>query len=149
MKKAFIYYSMTGNGDTVAAYLSDRGFNVQKVRSEEKLPKRKFFKLLVGGYRASIGYRDKLKDFNANLSVYKYVIIGSPIWNSRLCPAINTVLDEVDLTNKEVVFVLYSDSGKPNKATEYLKDKYPRSTIINLKAPSKNRKELYKLDNYL
>lgn len=149
MKKTFIYYSLTGNGDVIGEYLSNRGFNVQLVRTTEKLPKNKFFRILVGGYKAGIGYRDQLDNFNSNIKPYKYVVIGSPVWNSRLSTPINTVLDELDLTDKEVLFILYSGSGKPNKATSYLKEKYPRSTIINMKEPAKNRKELYKLDDYL
>ena len=73
MKKTFIYYSLTGNGDVIGEYLSDRGFNVQLVRTTEKLPKNKFFRILVGGYKAGIGYRDQLDNFNSNCNWFTYM----------------------------------------------------------------------------
>ena len=32
MKKLFIYYSLTGNGDIVADYLKDKGYSIKEVK---------------------------------------------------------------------------------------------------------------------
>lgn len=146
MKKIFIYYSLTGNGDFVADYLKDKNYNIRKVETGEELPKNFFLRMLVGGYKSMINYEDKLINFDSDISDYDEIIIGSPIWNSRLSSPINTVLKSIDLSNKKVTFILYSGSGKSSKCEEFLKNKYNNANIINIKEPKHNNEELKKLD---
>ena len=146
MKRVFIYYSLSGNGEAVADYLSKKDYSIVRVETKSKMPKSMFFRILVGGFKASVNYKDKLKDFDTDISKYDEVVIGSPIWNSRLSSPINTVLDKLDLKDKKIKFVLYSASGEDNKATKMLKDKY-NCEVINLKEPKKNNDELDKLSN--
>ena len=63
MKKLFIYYSLTGNGDMVANYLKDNGYDIRKVLTDEPLPDNYILRILTGGYKAMIKYKDKLIDF--------------------------------------------------------------------------------------
>ena len=142
MKKIFIYYSLTGNGDIVGDYLKEKGIEIRKVNTLEKLPKNFVFRIMVGGYKAMIGYKDKLDNFNGNIREYDEVIIGSPIWNSRLSSPINTVLNKLNLDDKKVTFILYSGSGKAKKAIETINNKYPEAKIVNLKNPLNNKEDL-------
>lgn len=145
MQKIFIYYSLTGNGDMVADYLKDKGYDILKVETSEVLPKNFILRILTGGYKAMINYCDKLENFDIDFFKYDEVVIGSPIWNSRISSPINTVLKELDLNNKKLTFILYSGNGKENKATEFIKEKYKNSLVINLMEPKKNKEELKKL----
>ena len=142
MKKIFIYYSLTGNGDIVADYLKNKDYDIRKVITKEPLPKNFILQILMGGYKAMINYEDKLIDFNSDIIKYDEIYIGSPIWNSRLSSPINTVLKSLDLNNKKLTFILYSGSGKALKATELIKKDYPNANIINIKEPKKNFKQL-------
>lgn len=146
MKKIFIYYSLTGNGDLVAQELKNKGWDIRKVETSEPLPKNYILSILVGGYKAMINYEDKLIDFDKNIAEYDEVMIGSPIWNARLSSPINTVLKELDLTNKKISFLLYSGSGKSPKATEFIISKYTEVKIMDLKEPKKNKEELKRLE---
>ena len=143
MKKVFLYYSLSGNGDIVSKIFKDNDYNIIKVTTKEELPKPFFLRMLVGGFKASIGYKDKINDIS--LEEYDKVIIGSPIWNSRISSPINSVLDKYDLSNKKISFVFYSGSGTSKKATEVISKKYSNVKIINLKEPKKNKDELDKL----
>ena len=145
MKKIFIYYSSTGNGDVVAKKLESLGADIRKVITREPLPKNKILSILTGGFKAAIGYKDKLDNFDANIKEYDEVIIGSPIWNDRLSSPINTVLSKLDLNKKVTKFILYSGSGTNKKARELIYQKYPRANIIDLKEPKKYPEELNKL----
>ena len=136
--KIFIYYSLSGNGDKIANYLMQKGIDIRKILLEKNMPKSKAGSILKGGFLASINHKSKLKDFNDNINGYDEVIIGSPIWNSRLTPPINTVLSKLDLTHKKVTFILYSASGKDNKAMKKINKLYPDANIINLREPLKN-----------
>lgn len=143
MKSIFIYYSLSGNGDIIAEFLKHT-HDIRKVEVLKPLPKNKILQIIEGGFKATINYHDKLLNFNDNIDYYDEIIIGSPIWNDRLCSPINSVLDTLKLNGKKVKFILYSGSGKAGKASNIIKDKYT-SDIFVLKEPLKYPEELNKL----
>ena len=145
MKKLFIYYSNSGNGDIVANYLKRKDFDIRKVKSKFKLSKNIFLSMMKGGFSAFIGSKPKLIDYNNDVSSYDEIYIGSPIWNGRLACPTNTILKETDLSNKLLTFVLYSGSGDGKKVVFKLLKKYPNARIINLKEPKKYNQELEKI----
>lgn len=144
MKKLFIYFSLSNNGDIVAEEFKNKGYEIRKVISKSKYPKNKFMLIMIGGYKSSFNKKDKLINFDNDISSYDKIVIGSPIWNDRISAPINGVLDLVDLNNKNVEFVLYSASGEANNAKDRIKALYNKDAII-LKEPKKNREELLKL----
>lgn len=146
MKNLFIYYSLTGNGDTVAETLKKQKYEIRKVISKVKYPKSLFPLMMKGGHRALTEKKDELENFDTNLKGYDKIVIGSPVWDDRLAPATNAILDKLDLKGKNLSFVLYSGSGQANKATEKIKELYNIEPII-LKAPKNHQQELEKLKN--
>ena len=146
MKRLFIYYSLSGNGDFVANYLKGKDIETRKVSTKEKISKSMFLKILKGGFLAGINYKAKLDNFNKNIEEYDEVIIGSPVWNGRFSCAINTVIDELKLDNKNIRFILYSGSGTAPKAEEIIKERFKNAQVINLKEPKKNKEELEKIN---
>ena len=147
MKKLFIYYSLTGNGDEVAKTLKEKGYEIRKVKSKVKYPKSLFPLMMKGGHRALTEKKDELEDFDTGISKYNKIVIGSPVWDDRLAPATNTMLDVLDLKDKDPEFILYSGSGQANKATEKIQELFNKKPII-LKAPKKHKKELEKLKDF-
>ena len=148
MKKLFIYYSLTNNGDVVADYFKEKGYEIKKVITKYKYPKNKFLMIMTGGYKATFNKKDKLLDFNINVNDYDKIVIGSPIWNDRLSAPINSVINILDLNNKDLSFVLYCLSGEANHAKEKINKLYRINPII-LKEPKNNKKELNKLEKIL
>ena len=142
MKKIFIYYSLTGNGDVIASTLKDKGIDIRKIETLEPLPQNNILRILTGGYKAMKNYEDKLVSWDNNIEEYDEIFIGSPIWNARLSSPINTVLKNLKLDNKKITFILYSGSGKAKK-TEYYK--YTGCNIVHLKEPKSNIEELQKI----
>ena len=137
MKRLFIYYSLSGNGDEVANYLKEKHIDIRKVETKETLPNNMVLRIILGGFLAGINHKDKLIDFNHNISEYDEVIIGSPIWNDHLSCPINTVLDAIDLVGKKTTFILYSGNGYAKKASKKIKSHYPNAKIIHIKEPKK------------
>ncbi len=144
MNKIFIYFSLSNNGDIIAEEFKNNGYEIRKVTSKTKYPKNTLMLMMLGGYRSTFNKKDKLIDFDNDLSSYEKIVIGSPIWNDRISAPINGVLDVVDLTNKNVEFVLYSASGKANHAKDKIKELYNKDAIV-LKEPKKYKEELLKL----
>ena len=146
MKRLFIYYSNTGNGDAAASYLREAGVEMRKVTPKKDLPSSFFMKIMKGGFLAGLGHKSKLKDFDADVGEYDEVIVCSPIWNGRLSCPVNAVLSAVDFSGKKPVFVLYAASGRADKAVEKLSKLFPDSKVVILKEPKKYPEELKKLD---
>ena len=144
MKKVFIYYSLSNNGDVVADYFRDNGYDIRKVITKRKYPNNMFFRILLGGFRSSFNKKDKLVDFNTDIKDYDKIVIGSPVWNDRLSAPINSVIDLLDLKDKDITFILYSASGKALKAKEKIKKLYNINPIV-LKEPKNNIDELDKI----
>ena len=144
MKKIFIYYSFTGNGDIVASFLKEKGYDIKKIITKEPLSKNKVLAIMTGGFKALIGYKDKIEDLNIDLDKYHEILIGSPIWNSRISSPINTVLSELNLDNRNVNFILYSASGNATNALNKISKNYKKSKVIVLKEPKDNREEINK-----
>lgn len=145
MKKLFIYFSLTGNGDLISGKLKDE-YEIRKIEMKRRFPKSFFFRVLKGGFLASIKAKTKLKDFDENIEDFEEVVIGSPIWNARFSSPVNTLLSKLNLENKKVSFVLYSGSGEGPKAIELIKKNYKYDKIIVLKEPLKYNEELEKLN---
>ena len=147
MKKLFLYYTLSGNGDSVAAYLKEKGYEIQKVEPSKTPPKKFFFQLLQCGFNAGRKYCEPLKAYNTDFSDYEEIVIGSPVWNGRLSCPINTVLRETDLSGKKVAFVLYSGRGEAKAAEQQIRAAVPDAEIIHLKEPKKNPETLGRLSD--
>ena len=145
MNGIFIYYSLTGNGDAVAERMKEKGYEIRKVISARRLPKKFFFRVLSGGFLAGLGAKDKLADFDENIADFDEIVIGSPVWNGRFSTPINAVLSKLDLNNKKLRFVLYSGSGEAPKALKKINARYPQAVTTVLKEPKDHPNELVKI----
>ena len=146
MKKLFIYYSYTGNGDVVSKKMQEKGYDIRKVETVKKLPKNFFFGMMAGGFQAGIKKKAKLKEFDYDISSYDEIVIGSPIWNARFAPAINTVLANMNFEGKKLTFVFYAGSGEGKHALKRVNKEYPNAKCLFLKQPKDYQEELNKLD---
>ena len=152
MKRLFIYYSYTGNGDVAANFLKEKGVEIRKVIRRKSLPKSFFWSVMTGGFLAGIHHKDKLTGFDAMIKKYDEIIIGSPIWNARISSPINMVLRMLEngcLKEKKVSFVFYAGSGEGKKALKRVNKRYNNPKVIFLKEPKKYPEELEKLNELL
>ena len=146
MKKLFLYYSNTGNGDVVAEVFKKKGYDIRKFDTVKKLPKSFFWAMMVGGFQAGAKKKAKLLPFDQDISSYEEVVIGSPIWNRTFTPALNALLSVLDLSTSKLSFVFYSGSGEGKKAVERLQKEFPNAPYIFLQEPKKYPEQLKKLD---
>ena len=116
MKKYFIYFSLTGNGDDLAEQLKEKGYEPIKVEMVKKPKKVGFFTILKYGGRAMTKKREKINELKIDLHDDDLVIVGSPIWNDRLSTPIWTVLDQLKLNKETTKFILYPAGKSTNKS---------------------------------
>lgn len=149
MKKLFIYFSLTGNNDLVADYLKERDFELRKVEMKKRLPKAMFFCMMSGGFIAGCGIKSKLNEYDHNIDGYDEILIGTPIWNARFSGPLNTLLNDLDLKDKNVKFIFTAGGGKGKHALKKLNKLYPEAKYVFLKEPKKYKEELEKIDSIL
>ena len=135
----------TGSGDIVSKEFEKAGFELRKAIEKKRFPKSFFWSVMSGGFRAGLGLKGKLVNYDSDVSSFDKIVIGSPIWNGRFPPVMNAVLKQANFEGKDVSFVFYSGSGEGKKAEERVKNEFPSAKILFLKEPKKYSDELKKL----
>ena len=118
--KYFVYFSWSGNGDYIASFLKERGYEPVKVETLKPLGKVNFFRILKYGFKAMGAKKAPIKDIILDLKEDDQVIIGSPIWNDRLSTPINTVLGQFDFNKDNTKFILYPAGEDTKKSLEQI-----------------------------
>ena len=144
MNTLFLYFSHSGSGDAVAAYLEEKGVTIRKVEPVRRLPKSFFWSVMTGGFLATIGHRSKLKDFDKDFGSFDRIVIGSPVWNGRISCPINELLASTSFGEKSLFFLLYAGGGEAPKAVQRISEEYPNAGVLVLKEPKKHPEELEK-----
>lgn len=118
--KYFVYFSWSGNGDFIASFLKERGYEPIKIETIKPLGKVNFFRILKYGFKAMRNKKTPVKDIYIEFKEDDQVIIGSPIWNDRLSTPINTVLGQFDFNKENTKFILYPAGENTNKSFEQI-----------------------------
>lgn len=110
MKNLVLYYSKTGNTETVAKEIS------KAVNGElKKLELKKDIGFMGAAFSAALGLKGKIKSMDFNVKDYDNIFIGTPVWAGKTSTPINTFLGEADLKDKDVfIFITQADSKTPN-----------------------------------
>lgn len=101
MKSAVLYYSRTEKTAVTAKAVAD------KVSGDLiEINDMKSRKGIIGWIRAALDARgDKITEIEPStfdLSSYDTIFIGTPIWAGKAAPAINTVISNFDLKDKDI-----------------------------------------------
>lgn len=111
MKTVVVYYSLDGSTRLTAHLIGKRYdadvFELEEVKKRSTKPA----SFMAAGFAAVTGKKSRLKDdYASRMGAYDTVYIGSPIWASRLAPAVNTFLAAFDPAGKDItVFTLQAD----------------------------------------
>ena len=138
MKKAIVYYSMSGNTDYVAKCISENiDVDLIKIEPKKKYPSKGITKFFWGGKSVLMGETPKLQEYEFDESKYDFIIFGSPVWASRIIPPIKSFIkaNKNKLDNKKfAAFICYSGSGAKNaieKLKKYLEiDKFDAELML-------------------
>lgn len=141
MKKYFIYYSYTGNGDFVADTLKRSDLSIIKIEPKKHMKKINFFRILRYGGEAMFKKKMPIQSLDLILDKDDVVIIGSPIWNDRLSTPILTLLDKFEFDKKTTKFIFYAGGGEANHAEKQIAKMGFEQKAIVLKEPKKHMEE--------
>ena len=113
MKSLVVYYSLTGKTKLVSKVIAE-ALNAALVEIEERRPIPIPFVYLSGGFAATINRGSKINPVDVDLMQYETIFIGSPIWNSRPTPAINSFIYKTNFEGRSVIpfFTMAGDSSE-------------------------------------
>lgn len=127
MKSLVVYYSLTGKTKLVAQAIAE-ALNATLAEITETKP-RKLGPLiyLIGGFAATINRGSKINPLDVDLKQYERIFTGSPIWNSRPAPAVNSFIYQTNFEGRSIIpfFTMYGDNSK--KALANITAKIERS----------------------
>jgi flavodoxin len=127
MKPLIVYYSLTDKTKLVSQVIAE-ALNATLVEITETKP-RKLGPLvyLIGGFEATINRGSKINPIDIDLKQHVTIFIGSPIWNSRPAPAINSFIYQTNFEGRSIIpfFTMYGDNSE--KALANITAKIERS----------------------
>ena len=147
--KYFVYFSASGNGDFIANFLKEKGYEIVKVETLKPFGKVNFFRILKYGFRAGAQKREKIKDINLELKSDDEVVIGSPIWNDRLSTPINAVLDKIAFNKETTKFIVYPAGESAKKVFDQITKLGFKNEPLVYSYPLKNQDKINDILNCL
>ena len=125
MKTAVVYYSMCGN----TAYAADKiaketGADIIELKPVKAYHDKGFKKFFFGGKSAVMGEKPALEPYKFNADDYDDIIIGFPVWASRIAPPVRTFIEENKdkLSEKNISAYACPSGAGAEKAFKKLKD---------------------------
>lgn len=127
MRKAIVYYSMSGNTAYVAEKIAERiktsgEADLIRIEPQKTYPDKGAKKFFWGGKSAVMGESPALQTYKFNIEKYDRIIFGTPVWASTFAPPLRTFIHEnPDVKDKKIaVFTCFSGGGA-DKAIDKLK----------------------------
>jgi flavodoxin len=127
MKPLVVYYSLTGKTKLVAQVIAE-ALNATLVEIKETKPRKLGpFVYLTGGFAATINKGSKINPIDVDLKQYETIFIGSPMWNSRPAPAINSFIYQTNFEGRSIIPFFTMSGTNPEKALANITAKIEKS----------------------
>jgi flavodoxin len=113
MKPLVVYYSLTGKTRLVSQVITE-ALNAALMEVTERRPIPMPFVFLSGGFAATINRGSKINPVDVDLKQHETIFIGSPTWNSRPAPAINSFIYQTNFEGRSVIpfFTMGGDNAE-------------------------------------
>ena len=129
MKKLIVYFSYTGNTRMIANKIKEK-LNCDILEIETTIPYSSDYDEVVNDEQngEASNHLPEIIKLNINLDEYDVIILGTPVWWYRPCPAIRTFLTENDLDGKTII-PFATNAGWLGKTFDEIKEICPNSGV--------------------
>jgi flavodoxin len=127
MKPLVVYYSLTGKTKLVAQAIAE-ALNATLVEITETKPRKPGPSIYaISGLAAKMNKGSEINPLEVDLKQYETIFIGSPTWNSRPAPAINTFIYQTNFEGRSIIpfFTMAGDNSE--KALANIRAKIEKS----------------------
>ncbi len=129
MRSLVVFYSRTGNSKFVAEKVAtELGADTEEVVDLKN--RRGWLGFVIAGYDATRGKLTKIEKTQKSSWDYDLIVVGTPVWNSRLTPAIRTYLKENDFSQKRVALFSTNEGRGSEKTLSMMKSLVPSGDIV-------------------
>jgi len=127
MRPLVVYYSLTGKTKLVSQVIAE-ALDAMLLEIKETKPRKPgLFVYLIGGLAATINRGSEINPIDVDLKQYETIFIGSPIWNSRPAPAINSFIYKTNFEGRSIIPFFTMGGKNSEKALANLTAKIERS----------------------
>jgi flavodoxin len=117
-----VYFSLEGNVDFVARELArEFGADLFRLQTVKEYPKKGLMKFVHGGRDTIKGFKPELKAL-PDLSAYKTILVGAPVWASKPAAPLNTFFEAADFSGKSVSLFASSAGGNSKKCLAIMRE---------------------------
>ncbi len=151
MKCLLVFYSRTGITKKIAELISIEMNCEYEEIIDTKKRKGRFFGFIKSGFAATREKLTIIKKIQKDPKLYDVVILGTPIWNKRMTPAIRTYITENKNRFKSVAFFCtMGGKGGPETFESMTKlcEKTPVSTLAIIRKDIKNELHRDEIKNF-
>jgi len=127
MKTLVVFYSRSGTTKRVAQEVA-KALNADIDELIDKKSRKGILGFLRAGYDATRGKTTEI-EFEKDPYDYDLVIVGTPIWNGRVTPAIRTYLLRNQEKIKNAAF-FSTCAGRPGKCLEQMEELWGKKPIL-------------------
>ena len=150
MKSLVVYYSRTGNTRFVAEKIAE----VLRADLEELIDKkdrRGAIGWLSAGMDASLNRETEIGQTRHSPSGYDLVVLGVPVWDLRVPPAMRTYLNRNDLSKKIALFCTNAGSSAENTLSSLItlaRNQNPLAQLVVSKVLKNPKQAESKVENW-
>ena len=129
--KLIVYFSYSNNTKYIANRIKDK-LNCDILEIKTVIPYSNDYETVVNDEQNSeaSSHLPEIQKIDIDLSKYDTIILGTPVWWYRPCPAIRSFLTQNDLSNKNVV-PFATNAGWLGKTFKEISKLCPNSNISN------------------
>ncbi len=139
MKRAIIYYSLSGNTQEAAEKIGTRlQAEVIRVKTVKPMPESFKSQIMKGGFQAVAGIKPRITGMPDRPEEYDELILGTPIWAGKYAAPLNTVIAAKGIAEKVTAVFTVSGGGDNDKCVEALRKKLPNLKYTFALADRKN-----------
>jgi flavodoxin len=141
MKSLVVYYSRSGNTRFVAEQISQEiGADIAEIVDKKK--RKGLLGFIISGYDATRGRLTTIAEMERSPIDYDLIVVGTPMWNKRIVPAVRTYLKENSFSGKHVALFCTNLGSQPERVFSNLKELMPKCDFVGEFSITNAKKEI-------
>lgn len=130
MKKAVVFYSLSGNTQAAAKEIAEGiGADLIELKLVKPFPIEKSKQLALGGMQAMFGMKPAIQELSKNIKEYDVLILGTPIWAGTIAAPVHSFLNKYQVLDKIVAVFTFSGGGDNKRCIAKLSKRLPRLKV--------------------
>lgn len=130
MKKAVVFYSLSGNTQAAAKEIAEGiGADLIELKLVKPFPTEKSKQLALGGMQAMFGMKPAIQELSKNIKEYDVLILGTPIWAGTIAAPVHSFLNKYQVLDKIVAVFTFSGGGDNKRCIAKLSKRLPRLIV--------------------